>query len=251
MKTIKVKPILISSNKRTDLAIVTESYSDITPDEIYHKKDTLETVYGEYVDLDYYDCKEIVLISDEKIQENDLVTDGYDLAIITSLNNKYYSISNINGSVVMENKEISLLYNSLSKVVALQSLIPEEYISKLIEEYNNGGMKDFCIEVNDCLSGEIRGEMYFYTKPKLTDGYITIIEKSPNIDGICSKCGCLKECENKPLCIEQILPSIDDAGAIAVAISEIINPELNSKEQSFFVAGFQECIKYLKLNEGK
>lgn len=241
MKTIKVKPILISSNKRTDLAIVTESYYDITPDETYHKKDTLEIVYGEYVNLDYYDCKEIVLISDENIQENDMVTDGYDLCKITSLDNKYYSISNIDGSVVMENKEISLLYNGLSKVVALQSIIPKDYISKLIKDYNNGKMKEFYIEVKECLLDE----SFYFTEPILTDCYITIKEKSPNIYGICSKCGCLKECENKPLCIEQILPSIDDAGAIAVSISERIKPELNYKEQSLFIARFQECIKYL------
>ena len=252
MKTIKVKPFLISSNKRTDLAIVTESYSDITPDETYHKKDTLEIVYGKYVNLDYYDCQEIVLITlDEKIQENDLVTDGYDLGIITSLNNKYYSISNIDGSVVMENKDISLLYGGLSKVVALQPLIPEDYISKLIKDYNNGGMNDFYIEVNECLSGEFRGEMCFYTKPKLTDGYITVIEKNPNIEGICSNCDCLKECENNHLCIEKLLPSIEDAGTIAISISERIKPELNSKEQAVFIAGFQECIKYLNYTECK
>lgn len=248
MKTIKVKPFLISSNKRTDLAIVTESYSDITPDETYHKKDTLEIVYGKYVNLDYYDCQEIVLITlDEKIQENDLVTDGYDLGIITSLNNKYYSISNIDGSDVMENKDISLLYGGLSKVVALQPLIPEDYISKLIKDYNNGGMNDFYIEVKECLLNET----FYFTKPKLTNGYITIKEKSPNIYGICSKCDCLKECENKPLCIEQILPSVEDAGTIAISISERIKPELNSKEQVLFIAGFQECIKYLNYTECK
>lgn len=38
------------------------------------------------------------------------------------------------------------------------------------------------------------------------------------------------------------LPSIEDAGVIAVSMSE----QLNAQEQSFFIAGFQECIKYLK-----
>jgi len=44
------------------------------------------------------------------------------------------------------------------------------------------------------------------------------------------------------------LPSIEKAGTIALTISE--NKKLNAIEQSFFVAGFQECVKYLnKLNK--
>ena len=46
------------------------------------------------------------------------------------------------------------------------------------------------------------------------------------------------------------LPSVDDAGIIAVAISEI-NNEMTAKEQAFFVAGFQECVKYLKLQSNE
>jgi hypothetical protein len=40
------------------------------------------------------------------------------------------------------------------------------------------------------------------------------------------------------------LPSIDEAGIIAIKISETVNPELTSQEQAFFIAGFQECIKW-------
>jgi len=42
------------------------------------------------------------------------------------------------------------------------------------------------------------------------------------------------------------LPSIDDAGVIAVAISEI-NNEMTAQEQAFYIAGFQECVKYLEM----
>jgi len=42
------------------------------------------------------------------------------------------------------------------------------------------------------------------------------------------------------------LPTVENAGVIAIEISENVKPELNAQEQSFFVAGFQECIKYLK-----
>lgn len=42
------------------------------------------------------------------------------------------------------------------------------------------------------------------------------------------------------------LPSIDDAGIIAVEIAEI-NNEMTAQEQAFFIAGFSECIKYLEM----
>lgn len=49
-----------------------------------------------------------------------------------------------------------------------------------------------------------------------------------------------------PLCPKEILkdklPTIGAAGVIAVGLSE----HLELKEQAFFIAGFQEAIKYLK-----
>ena len=38
------------------------------------------------------------------------------------------------------------------------------------------------------------------------------------------------------------MPSVEKAGIIAVEISE----DLTAQEQAFFIAGFQECIKWLK-----
>ena len=44
------------------------------------------------------------------------------------------------------------------------------------------------------------------------------------------------------------LPSLDDATKVAVRISEeAIIPPLDTKEQAMFVAGFQECIKWLNV----
>jgi len=43
------------------------------------------------------------------------------------------------------------------------------------------------------------------------------------------------------------LPSIDDAGIAAVQISESVIPKLDAQEQALFLAGFQECIKWLDL----
>lgn len=44
------------------------------------------------------------------------------------------------------------------------------------------------------------------------------------------------------------LPSLDDATKVAVRISEeAIKPPLDVKEQAMFIAGFQECIKWLNV----
>lgn len=44
------------------------------------------------------------------------------------------------------------------------------------------------------------------------------------------------------------LPSIDEAGVMAVKISEMVEPPLTAQEQSFFIAGFCECVKWLGSN---
>ena len=44
------------------------------------------------------------------------------------------------------------------------------------------------------------------------------------------------------------LPSVDEAGAMAVKISEMVEPPLTVQEQSFFIAGFCECVKWLGSN---
>lgn len=45
--------------------------------------------------------------------------------------------------------------------------------------------------------------------------------------------------------IESSFPSADDAGIVAVQISENVTPQLTAQEQSFFIAGFIECVKWL------
>lgn len=44
---------------------------------------------------------------------------------------------------------------------------------------------------------------------------------------------------------KEILPTLDEAGVIALKIAESVEPELTAKDQALFIAGFQECIKYL------
>ena len=56
---------------------------------------------------------------------------------------------------------------------------------------------------------------------------------------------------NPPFCKTDVsgsLPSLDDATKVAVRISEeAIKPPLDAKEQAMFIAGFQECIKWLNV----
>jgi hypothetical protein len=46
------------------------------------------------------------------------------------------------------------------------------------------------------------------------------------------------------------LPTVEQAGAIAVEISEKLSEPMEAREQAFFVAGFQEAVKYLKSGTG-
>ena len=45
------------------------------------------------------------------------------------------------------------------------------------------------------------------------------------------------------------LPSVDEAGVMAVKISEMVEPSLTAQEQAFFIAGFCECVKWLVSND--
>lgn len=47
-----------------------------------------------------------------------------------------------------------------------------------------------------------------------------------------------------------MLPSVDDAGVIAVNVASNVRPKLTVQEEAMFIAGFQECVKYLSM-QGK
>jgi hypothetical protein len=50
-------------------------------------------------------------------------------------------------------------------------------------------------------------------------------------------------------CVSGSLPSVDEAGVMAVKISEMVEPPLTAQEQAFFIAGFCECVKWLGSND--
>lgn len=45
----------------------------------------------------------------------------------------------------------------------------------------------------------------------------------------------------------EIVPVQEEVGTIAVKISDNLNPKLSATEQAFFIAGFEEAVKYFKL----
>lgn len=46
------------------------------------------------------------------------------------------------------------------------------------------------------------------------------------------------------------LPSVDEACVIAVNVASNVKPKLTAQEEAMFIAGFQECVKYLS-GQGK
>ena len=50
-------------------------------------------------------------------------------------------------------------------------------------------------------------------------------------------------------CVSGSLPSVDEAGVMAVKISETLEDKLTAQEQAFFIAGFCECVKWLGSND--
>ena len=72
------------------------------------------------------------------------------------------------------------------KVIARQSQIPQKYISKFIEQYNNSCVEDLEIEMEKCWinSDNVKGNSFtedavLIIQPKLTNGFVTIVEKEP------------------------------------------------------------------------
>ena len=111
-----------------------------------------------------WETQELVLISleDEKIE----------------VGNEFYSSKYETIDVLASNGVIDEFTSF--KVIARQSQISPEYISKFIEQYNNGCVEDFEIEMmyKDCPNSSIENWNYF-PEPLLTNGFVSIVEKEP------------------------------------------------------------------------
>lgn len=136
----------------------------------------------------------ISLVSNEKIEAGDLATDGIDLCRITDLSNEFYSIESLDKKIKFENKPIGLLINGLTKVTATQSQLHPEYIQQFIEKYNKHEVKDVEIEMemfwnnkkfkHQPFPDEFATEKDRVYDPKLTNGFVTIVETDTEEDFI-------------------------------------------------------------------
>ena len=174
MNTIRIRPLLVESKEIPNVG-------DLCFSPRYEGK---LLVFGNFENSYQNECKkqELILISleDEKIEGNNYV-----------YNNKRKIIElfkYIQGTC----EEIFC-----RKVITRQSQIPAEYISKFIEQYNNGSVEDLEIEMehywinSDSIKGNFFTEVAKFepsinqydailnNRPKLTNGFVTIVEKEP------------------------------------------------------------------------
>lgn len=67
------------------------------------------------------------------------------------------------------------------KVIAPQSQLSEEYIQKFVEEYNSGNVKDIEIKMDGNYAHEYGGYYVETITPKLTNGFVTIVNNKEPI----------------------------------------------------------------------
>lgn len=163
MKTKLCRPVLVESKEEPNIG-------DLCKSPRYQNK---VLIFGTFENSYQDECKkyQLILISleDEKIEDS---------------NEKYFE--SYNGMIkVITDKNVKSIGNYYN-IVARQSQIPPEYISKFIEQYNSGCVKDVEIEmVDNGYEVDMEGiggcEIGWMPKfePKLINGFITIIEREP------------------------------------------------------------------------
>lgn len=170
MKTHKVRPLLIDSKDNIKEGV-------LFIDSLRKLRNCTNLDYLAYCNnkenfkITSWETQELVLISleDEKIEVGDL-----------------YIMDEFLMNPVKDENEADRCNNNPSiapfckKVIARQSQISLEYISKFVEQYNNGCVKDFEIEMmyKDCPNSSIENWNYF-PEPLLTNGFVSIVEKEP------------------------------------------------------------------------
>lgn len=168
MKTKRCRPVLVYTNK--------EVHNCYMFDNLEYQTDKIFSING----LEY----RLVLVSiepDEKIEVGDLV---YEKNLNTE--ESIYEVCEKNGKLGFfrfRNVFISFdKQNSAKKIIATQDQIPESYIQRFVEEYNEGQIKDLEIEW-ERLEGEYLTELddcpYCkpISRPKLIDGFVTMVDK--------------------------------------------------------------------------
>ena len=123
--------------------------------------------------------QELILISleDEKIEEGDKFVHYWFNENSTNKDRIVVSTADENTNDKKHRKSF------IGKVIARQSQISPEYISKFIEQYNNDCVEDFKIEMKTktyqpCDNNyEKCGEPFNIDEPKLHNGFVIIVEK--------------------------------------------------------------------------
>ena len=149
MKTKRVRPILVESKEST--LHLSHGKLLITSIESTGKSDLYKSIPQELI---------LISLEDEKIEEGEYLNLAH--RVIVQPSDLEWANSNS---------------NNLKKVIARQSQISPEYISKFIEQYNKDCIKDLDIEMENKIA--IDGHTVIGIEPKITNGFVTIVEKEP------------------------------------------------------------------------
>ena len=156
MKTLLVRPVLVPTKDTESILVIDDNSRRL------HICKPNEAAWGH---------QQIVLVSldpNEKIEKGDL------------------HIRFHNGKVGsnIDNSPIEWCHKyKYKKVIATQDQLSPDHIHKLVDEYNNGEMQNFEIEM-DWILGDKEDEnqnLIPVLQPKLTNNFITIVEKEHNI----------------------------------------------------------------------
>ena len=177
MKTKRVRPILVESKVSTlhisHGKLLTRSIKPTSKSDLYKSIP-----------------QELILISleDEEIKVGEI---GLDLRDNTLFEVKRILTNHYESGI------LSFQKSYCKKVIAHQSQISPEYISKFVEQYNNGSVEDLEIEMehywinSDSIKGNFFTEVAKFepsinqydailnNRPKLINGFVTIVEKEP------------------------------------------------------------------------
>lgn len=176
MKTKKVRPILVGSKediKEGTLIIDSLGKLRICTNNDYHAYNYNKEGFG----ITSWKAQQLIIISldsDENIEKGAICLDNKSNVLLT--------IKTIEGDRIITNEypNVGLSVKIISKVIAQQSQLSPELINKLIEEYNNGDMKDFEIEMEEETTEWVCqfNRNVEILEPKLTNGFITPIEEN-------------------------------------------------------------------------
>ena len=102
--------------------------------------------------------------------------------------------------------------------------------------FNNENLIEMKIQIEN-LMAQIRGvQLNGYQRALALDEYYKLLDYVEELEQLTIPT------------VSGSLPSLDDATKVAVRISEeAITPPPDAKEQAMFIAGFQECIKWLNV----